>query len=152
MEKTLIIIKPDAIQRGIMGELLTRFEKKGLKTVGLKMIHLRDAILREHYAHVADKPFFKELSEFMGSSPVVVICLEGLDAVNIVRLLAGTSNDQIGTIRGDFSVSSQRNLIHSSDSVENAKQEIKRFFMKEELFDYNKDEWKHIYAESDNIY
>ncbi len=151
MEQTLILLKPDALQRGIIGEILTRFEKKGFKIIGLKMLQLRDTILREHYAHVSDKPFFKELSEFMGSTPVIVLCLEGLDAVNIVRNISGTDNNQLGSIRGDFSVSSQRNIIHSSDSVENAKQEIKRFFMEEELFDYDKDEWRHIYAKSDQI-
>ncbi len=151
MEQTLIIIKPDAVQRGIVGEILTRFEKKGFKIIGLKMIRLREAILREHYAHVADEPFFEELSKFMGSSPVLVICLEGLNAINVVRMVAGTKSDQLGTIRGDFAASSQRNLIHSSDSTDTAKREIKRFFTKEELFDYDKDEWKHIYAQSDGI-
>lgn len=149
MEKTLIIIKPDAIQRGLAGELMTRFERKGLKVVGLKMMRLREAILREHYAHVADEPFFDELAQFMSSTPVIILCLHGLNAIDVVRATAGTSSDQLGSIRGDFSNSSQRNLIHSSDSPETAEREIKRFFMDEELFDYDKDEWKHIYAKSD---
>ncbi len=149
MERTLILIKPDAIQRGITGKIISRFEQKGLKIVGFKMLKLRDAILREHYAHVVDEPFFEELSRFMSSSPVLAVCLEGLNAVEVVRTSAGTNPMQVGTIRGDFASSGQRNLIHTSDSVEAAKSEIKRFFTDDELFDYDKDEWKHVYAESD---
>lgn len=148
-EKTLVIIKPDAVQRGLTGQIIQRYEKKGLKIVGLKMMRLRDAILREHYAHVVDRPFYAELSEFMSSSPVMVLGLEGINAVEVVRKISGTDNFEFGTIRGDFSTSSQRNLVHSSDSLETANNEIERFFEEGELFDYDKDEWKHIYAECD---
>ncbi|MCK5460488.1 nucleoside-diphosphate kinase [Candidatus Gracilibacteria bacterium] len=149
MEKTLVLVKPDAVQRGLVGEIISRFEKKSIKIVGCKMMKLKEAVLREHYAHVVDESFFEELSQFMSSSPVFVLCLEGIDAVNIVRKLSGTDNFQLGTIRGDFSVSSQKNLIHSSDSITTAKREISRFFSSAELFDYDKTEWKHIYAEVD---
>jgi len=149
IEKTLVLIKPDAIQRGLAGKIMERYETKGLKIVGLKMMHLKEAILKEHYAHVADRPFFKELAGFMSSSPLLALCLEGINAVEVVRKLSGTDNFEFGTIRGDFSVSNQRNLVHSSDSLETAEREISRFFKKDELFEYEKDEWKHIYADSD---
>ena len=149
MEQTLVIIKPDAIQRGLSGEIIKRYEQKSLKIVGMKMVQIKEAILREHYAHVVDRPFFKELSQFMGTGPVVVLALEGLNAVEIVRTISGTDNFQLGSIRGDFAVSSQRNLVHSSDSIEAAKEEISRFFEDHELFNYSKNEWKTVYAESD---
>ncbi|HEY5714670.1 MAG TPA: nucleoside-diphosphate kinase [Candidatus Gracilibacteria bacterium] len=149
MERTLILIKPDAIERGLMGEVLSRFEKKGLKIVGLKMMQLQEAILREHYAHVVGRPFYAELSDFMSSSPVVAVALEGLNAVEIVRKVSGTDNMEFGTIRGDFCVSCQKNLVHSSDSLENATREIDRFFEESELFDYDKNEWRNIYAQCD---
>ena len=149
-EKTLVIIKPDAVQRGLVGEIVGRYEKKGLKIVGFKMMELKDAVLREHYAHVVDRPFFAELAQFMSSSPVVVVCLEGLNAVEVVRKISGTSADQFGTIRGDLSVSNQRNLVHSSDSLEMAGREVERFFASDsELFGYDKEEWRHVYAKSD---
>lgn len=148
-QRTLIIVKPDSIQRGLMGEIIQRFERKSLKLVGLKMLELQEAVLREHYAHVVDRPFFQELTDFMKSSPVCVICLEGPGAVEMARKVAGTSPDAFGSIRGDFSVSPQRNLIHSSDSVENAREEIRRFFSEKELFTYGKSEWSHSYAPSE---
>lgn len=145
-EQSLVLIKPDAVQRGLMGEIITRFEKKGLKIVGLKMMNLKEAILKEHYAHVVDRPFYAELSQFMSSSPVVALCSEGLNAVEVVRKLSGTDNFDFGTIRGDYSTSQQRNLVHSSDSIEMAINEVERFFLPAELFDYNKEEWKQVYA------
>jgi len=148
-ERTLILIKPDSIQRGLSGQILARFEQKGLKIVGLKMMHLEEAILLEHYAHVVDRPFYAELAQFMSSAPVFAVCLEGQDAVELVRKISGTSPDEFGTIRGDFSVSCQKNLIHSSDSAETAAREIVRFFKPDELFDYQKAEWQHVYAECD---
>ena len=148
-EQTLVIIKPDAIQRGLIGEIFTRYEKKGLKVIGTKMMQLKDAILKEHYAHVIDQPFYDELSEFMSSSPVLVLCLEGVKAIETVRKISGTDSFQFGTIRGDFSTSNQRNLVHSSDSSDMAHSEIQRFFETEDLFIYDKEEWRHIYADSD---
>lgn len=149
LERSLVLIKPDAVQRGLMGKVVTRFEDKGLKIIGLKMMHLEDAVLREHYAHVVDKPFYAELSAFMSSSPVIALALEGLNAVEVVRTLSGTDNFEFGTIRGDYSTSQQKNLVHSSDSLETAAREISRFFKKEELFDYDKEEWRHVYAQCD---
>lgn len=148
-ERTLVLVKPDAIQRGLCGEILTRFEKKGLKIIGLKMMQLKDAVLREHYAHVVDRPFYAELEQFMSSSPVFALCLEGHNAVDLVRRISGTSPDEFGTIRGEYSVSVQKNLVHSSDSQEMAEREVPRFFETQELFDYSKDEWKQIYAHCD---
>ena len=138
-EKTLIILKPDALQRNILGEIISRFERKGLKIIGLKMANLSDELLEEHYAHHKDKPFFKDLKEFMKISPVVLMVLEGLEAVRVVRKMAGSTKGfeaEPGSIRGDFALGT-RNIIHASDSQETAKEEIKRFFKDQELFDYH---------------
>ncbi len=140
MERTLILIKPDAIQRGLAGEVLNRFERKGLKLVGVKMMQLTDELLKEHYSHIADKPFFPGIANFMKSSPVIAVCVEGLDCVETVRRLCGVTKAreaQVGTIRGDFAMSIQTNIVHASDSLETAKAEVKRFFKDEELFDYS---------------
>ena len=110
-EKSLIIIKPDAVQRNLIGEIVGRFEKKGLKIVGLKMMSVEDATLEEHYAHIKDKPFFPGIRDFMKSSPVVVIALEGVNAISAIRLLVGPTKAweaNAGTIRGDFSLSTSR--------------------------------------------
>ena len=123
-EKTLVIVKPDAVQRGLVGDIVTRFEKKGLKIVGMKMMRLDEAVLREHYSHIADKPFFPGVSNFMQHSPVVVLCLEGLEVVEAVRLITGITkarNAEAGSIRGDLAMSVACNVIHASDTVENQK-------------------------------
>jgi len=151
-EKTLVLIKPDAIQRGLIGEILQRFERKGLKVVALKMMRLDEAVLREHYAHIADKPFFPGVSNFMQSSPVVAVCVEGLEVVNAVRLITGITKAreaESGSIRGDFAMSVACNVIHASDSVENATQEVKRFFNSDEIHSYDKGEYLHVYAEDE---
>lgn len=148
-EKTLVLIKPDAIQRGLVGEIVSRFERKGLKIIGMKMMSLDEAVLREHYAHIADKPFFPGVSNFMQSSPVVAVCVEGLEVVNAVRLITGITKAreaEAGSIRGDFAMSVACNVIHASDSVENAQAEVKRFFKEDELFGYDKGEYTHVYA------
>lgn len=140
MEKTLIILKPSTVQRGLVGEVIDRFQKKGLIIAGMKMMQLDEAILREHYAHLVDKPFFPSLLRSMMATPVIVMCLKGKDVVAVVRALTGATNSRNaapGTIRGDFGMSSQENIIHASDSDENAAIEIKRFFKDEEIFDYN---------------
>src|SRR3989338_1987859 len=140
MERTLVILKPDALQRNLVGEILARFERKGLKIIGCKMMRLDDAILAEHYAHHKDKPFFGQIKEFMKHSPVVVFVLEGAGAGKGVRLISGATvgvDADAGTIRGDLAMSNQ-NLVHASDSAETAEEEIKRFFALEELFDYKK--------------
>lgn len=139
MEKTLIILKPSTVQRGLVGEVIDRFQKKGLIIAGMKMMQLDEAILREHYAHLVDRPFFPSLLRSMMATPVIVMCLKGKDVVAVVRALTGATNSRNaapGTIRGDFGMSSQENIIHASDSNENAAIEIKRFFKDEEIFDY----------------
>jgi nucleoside-diphosphate kinase len=139
MERTLVIIKPGAVQRNLIGEIITRFERKGLQLQGLKMIQIDDRILAEHYAHLIDKPFFPTICNSMKASPVIVCCWAGVDAVQVVRNMTGVTNSrnaQPGTIRGDFGMSMQENIIHTSDSVENAAIELARFFRPEEMFDY----------------
>lgn len=153
MERTLVIIKPDAIQRGLIGEVTNRFERKGLKLLGMKMITLDDPLLKEHYSHLADKPFFPGICEFMKSSPVIVQCWEGLEAVNAVRLIAGITKAREadgGTIRGDFAMSLQCNVIHASDSLEAAKAEVTRFFQENELHEYAKSEYLHVYSKDEH--
>ncbi len=141
MERTLIILKPDCVQRGLCGAVLARFEERGFAIAGMKMIRLSPALLREHYAHIADKPFFPGIERFMSSSPVVVAAIEGKDAVESVRMMCGPTNARKaapGTIRGDFSLSMQCNIIHASDSVEAAHKEIARFFKEDELHSYSR--------------
>ena len=152
MEQSLILIKPDAIQRGLVGEITKRFEKKGLKLIGMKMMRLDDALLREHYAHISDKPFFPGISNFMQSSPVIAQIWEGLEVVEAIRILCGTTKARTadsGSIRGDLAMSIQSNVVHASDTIENAKLEVKRFFNPEEIFHYEKDEYIHVYAEDE---
>lgn len=152
MERTLILIKPDAIQRGLVGEIVGRFERKGLKVIGLKMMSLSEAVLREHYAHIVDKSFYPGVENFMMSSPVVAICLEGIEVVEAVRLLVGITKAraaEAGSIRGDLAMSHSCNVIHASDSVENAEKEVKRFFKPDELFDYRKSEYEHVYNDEE---
>ena len=139
MERTLVILKPSTVIRGLIGEVITRFERKGVNLVGMKMIQLSDEILNEHYANLSQKSFFQRVKDSMKIAPVIVCCWEGVDAVQVVRNMAGVTNGRNaaqGTIRGDFSVSTQENIIHASDSVENGIVEVKRFFREEELFEY----------------
>ncbi|MBI2444864.1 nucleoside-diphosphate kinase [Candidatus Micrarchaeota archaeon] len=141
MEQTFVLLKPDAVQRGLLGKIMTRLEDKGLQLVGMKMILLDDALLDEHYAHLKDKPFFGGIQTFMKSAPCVACVWQGKEAVDVVRALCGVTNSRKalpGTIRGDWGISMQANLIHASDSLETAKAEVKRFFKKEELFHYHK--------------
>lgn len=151
-ERTLVLIKPDAIQRGLVGEIMQRFERKGLKMIGMKMMTLDDAILREHYSHIADKPFFGGISKFMKSSPVIALCIEGLEVVQAVRLITGVTKSreaEAGSIRGDFAMSIQCNVIHSSEDIAAAEQEVPRFFDENELMKYSKEEYLHVYAEDE---
>ncbi len=148
MERTLIILKPDALQRGLSGEIISRFEKKGLKIIGIKMMSLDSALLEAHYAHLVDKPFYKGLEEFMKSSPVIAMALEGYECINSIRIILGATNPKeadAGTIRGDMAMESGRNLVHASDSRENGISEVARFFSPEELFDYDKSEFSHVF-------
>jgi nucleoside-diphosphate kinase len=149
MEKTLVILKPSSVQRGLIGKVISRFEDKGLRLAGMKMIQLDDAILNEHYAHLKERSFFQRVKNSMMSCPVIVQCWEGIDAARVVRSLIGVTNGreaQAGTIRGDFSVSSQENIVHASDSAESAVIELKRFFRDGELFDYKLNSLPNLYA------
>ena len=151
-ERTLVIIKPDGVNRTIIGEVIHRFERKGLKMVGLKMELLSEKILEEHYAHHKDKPFFPKLVEFMRNTPSVLMVIEGAKVVDIVRTMAGPTygvDAPPGTIRGDYSVSMQNTIIHASDSAEKAEEEIKRFFKDKELHDYERVDTEFIYAEEE---
>lgn len=152
MEQTLVILKPSAVIRGLMGEVISRFEKKGLIIAGMKMVQLDDKILAEHYAHLVERPFFPLLKKSMMASPVVVMCVRGIDAVAVVRAMTGATNSrkaEPGTIRGDYSMSGQQNIVHASDSVENAEIELARFFDKSEIFDFKPAMLEYLYAEDE---
>lgn len=143
------MLKPSALQRGIVGEVINRFEKKGLRFVGLKMIQLTDEILNVHYAHLREKPFFNDLKRSMMSTPVIACCLEGIDAVAVVRALTGYTNGRKavpGTIRGDYCMSNQQNIVHASDSLEAAEVEIARFFKPDEIVEYDPSTMRYLYA------
>jgi len=152
MERTLVIFKPDALNRALVGEILHRFERKGLKIVGMKMIHLSDDLLEEHYSHHKNKPFFPRIKKFMKSAPSICCVLEGNNAVTVVRNLSGVTRGyeaSSGTIRGDYSLSGQCNIVHASDSLVAADIEIVRFFKDNELFDYEKVDLNFVYAEDE---
>ena len=152
MERTLVIIKPDAINRGLTGEVIDRFERKGIKIIAMKMQHLDDKILEEHYAHLADKPFFPSIKEFMQKAPSILMVLEGRKVVDVVRKLAGVTEGteaMPGTIRGDFSLSLQNTIIHASDSLETAEKEIKRFFTEKEIHEYTRVNTSMIYSNAE---
>ena len=149
MERTLVLLKPSCVERGLIGEVIGRIERKGLIICGMKMIQLDERILREHYSHLVERPFFPALAESMMASPVVAMCLAGVDVVNVFREMTGVTNGRKaapGTIRGDLSMSGSLNIIHASDSVENAKIEIERFFRPEEIFNYKKADIDFIYS------
>ena len=139
MERTLVILKPGCLQRGLVGEVISRFEKRGLQLVAMKMVQLDEEILKEHYAHLLDKPFFPWLRDGMMAAPVILCCWEGYNAVQVVRDMAGATRSSKavpGTIRGDYSVSSQENIVQTSDSLENAEIELKRFFVESDYCNY----------------
>lgn len=149
MEQSLIIIKPSGVERGLIGQIIARFQQKGLIIAGLKMMRLSEDLLREHYAHIADKPFFPSVAASMMASPVVVMCLRGKDAISVIRGMVGPTNCRNaapGTIRGDFGMSSQENIIHASDSPENGLTETARFFKDDEIFDYVPANLRYIYS------
>ncbi|MEK7533775.1 MAG: nucleoside-diphosphate kinase [Patescibacteria group bacterium] len=152
MEQSLILVKPDGVQRGLIGEIIHRFERKGLKLVGIKMIAMDDAILNEWYAHHKDKPFFGGLKAYMKSYPVVAMLWEGRDAVETIRKMIGITlarEAEPGTIRGDFAMSQQYNLIHASESVDIANQEATLVFNKDEIFEWDKKDLSNIYIDSE---
>lgn len=138
-ETTLVLFKTDCVQNKLVGEILNRFEKEQFTIRGMKMIELSTELLEEHYSHVADRPFFPEIVNFMQTSPVIALALEGDDAISRVRELLGPTNSdeaEKGTIRGDFGVGTMKNVCHASDSVESAETELNRFFNQNELFEY----------------
>lgn len=141
METTLILLKPDTVERGFIGNVISRLEQKGLKISGLKMMQLDDAIVSEHYDFLADKPFFPSIKEYMMRTPVVAIAASGANAILTVRALTGATNPQEalpGSIRGDLGLTIDGNIIHASDSPETAEVELKRFFKGQDVFSYSR--------------
>ncbi|KGL41050.1 nucleoside-diphosphate kinase [Listeria newyorkensis] len=141
MERTYLMVKPDGVERGLIGEVVARLEKKGLKLVGAKLMRIDEELATQHYAEHVGKPFFPDLLQFITSGPVFAMVWEGDEAVAIARLMMGKTNPleaEQGTIRGDFAVHMNRNVIHGSDSVESAVREIGLFFKAEELLSYDK--------------
>ena len=152
MERTVVLVKPDGVQRGLIGEIIHRFERKGLKLSALKMISLDDAIIDEWYAHHKDKPFFKGLKSYMSSYPIVAMVWEGAGSVATVRKMIGITkarDAETGTIRGDFAMSQQYNLVHASEDSEIAKREIEIMFKDSEIFEWDKKEDIHVYLEEE---
>jgi nucleoside-diphosphate kinase len=140
VERTLVLIKPDAVQRRLAGRILSRFENKGLKIVALKLMQISDELAARHYGEHKERPFYQGLVDFMTSAPVVAIAIEGPHAVSVVRKMMGATfgfNAEPGTIRGDFGVSNQYNLVHGSDSPESAARELELFFNAEELLSFS---------------
>jgi len=151
VETTLIILKPDAMQRGLSGHIISRFEQKGLQIVGAKVMKISFELASKHYAAHREKPFYDSLVRFMTSAPVMVLAVRGLGAIEISRKMMGVtfgSKAEPGTIRGDLGVSNAFNLIHGSDSPEAAEQELKLFFDPEEIVDYERaiDAWVYDYS------
>ncbi len=152
MEQTVVLVKPDGVQRGLIGEIIQRFERKGLKLAALKMISLNDALLEEWYVHHKDKPFFPGLKSYMKSYPVVAMLWEGIDAATTVRTMIGITKAREampGTIRGDFAMSQQYNLIHASESPEAAERERAIMFNPEDTFDWEKVDNIHVYLDEE---
>ena len=150
MQRTLVLAKPDAVQRGLIGEIVGRFERKGLKVVGLRLLAVPRAMAEEHYAVHAGKHFYDGLVEFITSSPVAAVALEGPDAIAVVRKMVGKTmpnEAEPGTIRGDLGVSGLRNLIHASDAPETAEPELALWFGADALADYSRDVDAWIIAE-----
>lgn len=142
MERTFLMVKPDGVQRNVIGEIVSRFEKKGFQLMGAKLMIISKELAEKHYQEHADKPFFGGLVEFITSGPVFAMVWEGSNVVQAARNMMGTTNPvnaASGTIRGDFGINLSMNIIHGSDSVENAKREIALFFNEEEIFTYEKD-------------
>ncbi len=146
MERTLVLVKPDGVQRGLIGEVISRLERRGLKLVGMKLMQVDDALARQHYGEHVDRPFFAGLVDFITSSPVVAMAWEADNAVEAVRNTMGQTNPTVsppGTIRGDLAMDIGRNLVHGSDSPESAQRELSLFFAAGELLDYSRsnDPW-----------
>ena len=141
MERTLVLVKPDGVQRGLIGEIICRLERRGLRLVGMKLMQVDDALARQHYGEHVDRPFFAGLVDFITSSPVVAMAWEADNAVEAVRSTMGQTNPTAsppGTIRGDLALDIGRNLVHGSDSPESAQRELALFFTAAELRDYTR--------------
>lgn len=154
MEQTVVLVKPDALQRGLVGEILQRFEKKGLKLIAIKMLTLNDKVLDKWYEHHKDKSFFKDLKDFMMWTPIIAMLWEGLDAISAVRKIVGTTKGreaEAGSIRGDFGMSGQHNLIHASDSLKMAIREKNLIFEKTEIFRYESATECLIYSKEERV-
>ncbi|MEM9345258.1 MAG: nucleoside-diphosphate kinase [Planctomycetota bacterium] len=152
MQTTFIFIKPDAVQRGLVGQILERFERKGLSFVGMKLVQVSEDLATQHYAEHAEKPFFPGLLKFITSSPVLACAIQGPNAVAVCRNLIGATNGQKadpGTIRGDFGMSGANNMVHGSDSPESAERELALWFTADELVEMNKTANQWIYDPSD---
>ena len=146
MEQTLVLVKPDGVQRGLVGEVISRLERRGLKLVALKLIQVDDALARRHYGEHVDRPFFAGLVQFITSAPVAAMVWQADNAVEVVRSTMGVTSPAAatpGTIRGDFGIDIGRNLVHGSDSVESAGREVALFFDPGEILDYSRstDPW-----------
>lgn len=151
-EQTLMIVKPDALTRGLVGEIVGRCERKGFQIVGMKFMHLTTDLLEEHYAHIKDKPFFPGVVKFMQSAPSLAIVFQGKNVANAIRVMAGTTNAAEalpGTLRGDYALSIQQNVVHVSEDLAAAKAEVARFFKPDELFHYDRADFAAIYAEDE---
>lgn len=148
MEKTFVMVKPDGVHRGLVGEVIKRLECKGLKIAGIKMLQVSKDLAEEHYAEHSDKPFYNDLVNYITSSPVVAMVCEGKNAVSVLRTLVGATNPieaSPGTMRGDFGLDIGRNIVHASDSLQSAEREINLFFNEEEIFDYSRIDEPWIY-------
>ena len=148
MERTFLAIKPDGVQRGLVGKVISRLEKKGFKLVAMKFMLVSEELAKKHYGEHKDKPFFKGLVSFITSGPIVAMIWEGKNVINAVRKMMGKTNPleaDLGTIRGDFAIDIGRNVVHGSDSEESAKREISIFFNEKEMINWNKEVHKWIY-------
>ncbi len=146
MEKTLVLVKPDGVQRGLSGEIISRFENRGLKLVGLKLMQVTEQLAKQHYNEHTERPFFPGLVNFITSGPIIAMAWEGDNAISIVRQTMGTTNPveaSPGTIRGDLAINIGRNVVHGSDGLESAERELDLFFNQGEILDYSRctDSW-----------
>jgi len=142
MERSLVLIKPDAIQRGLAGTIISRLERRGLRIAAMKLIHMDKALAQQHYGIHKEKPFFNDLVKFITSSPIIAAVFEGERAIEIIRQTMGATDPakaSSGSVRGDFGLDVQQNLVHGSDSAENARKEIELFFKPEEILSYKRD-------------
>ena len=148
MEKSLLMVKPDGVSRGLIGEIISRVEKKGFKIAAMKMTRINKELAKRHYREHNGKPFFEGLVEYITSGPVVMMVVEGRDTVRVLRSMIGTTDPKdapLGTIRGDFGLDVGRNIVHASDSKDSAAREISLFFNPDEILDYEKADNKWVY-------